>query len=340
MAHKIKTYDKQQGVKVAWHKLTEIKENITLDDNFLREWDLVPTVLQKRGTDTKWTILECSDHPELEIGQPYNPNTFKPITNLEFLDLVRASIGGTSHKIVSVGSLRNRGRIFLSVELNGMEEFTVAGRKFCAYLNFGNGHDKSSVLWANTSNTCTVCDNTYTSNLVSVENKVQSSGEDSDISLRQRHTKNAVLKLPAMADLIDKAIGVQAEFKLQMEKFNEIQIPIGDVENLFRGFVGRKVSDVTNGMSSRAINTADKLFVLHVKGAGNNGETLADAFSAVTDYYTHSSSGGENMMRQVVSSEYGAGLVAKTEFFNLLQDTDKRNKMIERGLELFTNTKD
>jgi hypothetical protein len=58
----------------------------------------------------------------------------------------------------------------------------------------------------------------------------------------------------------------------------------------------------------------------------------------VTDYYTHNSSGGKNLMRQLMSSDYGAGLVAKREFFNLLQDTDDRLEMIERGAELLANT--
>jgi len=341
MAHNLKEYDKQQGVQVAWHKKTEVKELITLDDNYLRTFDIKPVRLQKNGQDSKWTILECTDAPELEIGQPYNPETFKPITNADFLELVRKCIGGTDHKIVSVGSVRNRGRIFLSVELVGMEKFKAAGRQFSAFLNFGNGHDKSSVLWVNTSNTCTVCDNTFTFNLVSVENKAESTGESGDISMKQRHTKNVVLKLPAMADLVDKAIGVQGEFQIEFDKLGQVSIVKDDAKSLFAGFVGRKITkaDVKKGLSTRAVNTVDRLVQLYDKGAGNSGETMADAFSAVTDYYSHFSSGGENVFRQVVSSEYGAGLVAKTEFWNMLGDSERFTATQERGVELLANTK-
>jgi len=341
MSHDINKYDRQQGVKMAWHKLTEIMPEITLDNNWLTSWDLVPVKLQKNGKDTKWNVLECSDIPELEIGMPYNPGSFRPITNAEFLELVRQSISGTSHKIVSVGSLKNRGRVFLSIELQGMEKFVAAGREFSAYLNFGNGHDKSSVLWVNSSSICTVCNNTFTSNLIQVENKATKVNEDDDdLNIRQRHTKNANLKLPEIAKLVDAAVGVQAEFQIELDKLATIEIAKTDAKALFAGFIGRNsVADVTKGLSTRASNTVDKILELHVNGAGNGGRDLADAFNGITDYYTHFSSGGKNVNRQIISSDYGAGNVAKQDFWNMVRNPVKRGELIVRGDALLTNTK-
>ena len=107
MAHEINQYDRQEGTSQAWHGKTVVKPEITLENNWLTEWELIPVTLQKQGKDTKWTILECSDNG-LEIGQPYNPQTFRPINNAEFLQLVKESIGGTGHKIISLGSVRNQ----------------------------------------------------------------------------------------------------------------------------------------------------------------------------------------------------------------------------------------
>ena len=178
MAHRKFEHDEIEGTSLFWHGLNIVREEITLADNCLRKWDLVPTPLyfadgtpafSEENEDGKvspqWTLARCTDKPSLQIGAPYNPATFRPISNSEFLKLVEDSIAGTDHKIVSVGSVRNRGRVFLSVELKGMEKFKAGGREFSAFLNFGNGHDKSSVLWLNTSNTCTVCDNTFSMNL-------------------------------------------------------------------------------------------------------------------------------------------------------------------------------
>jgi hypothetical protein len=349
MAHKIEQHDKQQGLKQAWHGLTEICPEITLENNWLNQWEITPRELffeatldkQKVGAVTKsvikqdkagFSVLSVSDVPGLLIGSAYNPETFKPIDNKAFLELVRASIAGTGHKIVTVGSVRNRGRVFLSVELKGMEKFSAAGREFSAFLNFGNGHDKSSVLWVNTSNICTVCDNTFGFNLHKVENKAMDNADD--ISIRQRHTKNAELKLPGIAALVDKAIGAQGEFAIALNSLAAQPIAEKNALNLFAGFLGRKVTDIDKGLSTRAENTANRLLELHKAGLGNRGENLADSFQAVTEYYTRESSGGENRAKQIVSSEFGSGAVAKAEFWNIVRDDGKREATIERGEKL------
>lgn len=349
MAHRLEKNDKQQGLSQAWHGLTEIMPELTLENNWLNQWEIVPRELyfageivkEKSGAVTKsvlkqdkagFSVLSVSDIPGLIIGAAYNPETFKPIDNKAFLELVRASIAGTEHKIVTVGSVRNRGRVFLSVELKGMEKFSAAGREFSAFLNFGNGHDKSSVLWVNTSNICTVCDNTFGFNLHKVENKATDNADD--ISIRQRHTKNAELALPAMAKMIDKAIGVQGEFAVELNKLAAQPIAEKNALNLFAGFVGRKVADIDKGLSTRAENTANRLLELHKSGLGNRGENLADSFQAVTEFYTRESSGGENKQKQIVSSEYGSGAVAKGEFWTMVRDGGKREATIERGEKL------
>lgn len=345
MADRIFRFDKQQGVEMGWHGKTDIRPDLSLDNNWLTEWDVVPVQMEKRGKPSKWTVLECSDlGDELEVGAPYNPETFQPVSNKDFLQMVKESIGGTSHKVFSAGSVRNRGRVFISIELCGMEKFKAAGREFGAYLNFGNGHDKSSVLWCNTSNICTVCDNTFTFNLFAVENKQsvspQAEKEDDNIAIRQRHTKNVKLRLPEISRLVDKAVGVQAEFQLELDKLHQVEAPIKVVKPLFAGFIGRNVANVEKGLSTRALNTVNRLTDLYVGGAGNSGRTLADAFQAATDYYTHESSGGENVMRQYLSSEYGAGNVAKVEFWNVVRDNTRRLEVAARGEELLVNTKD
>jgi hypothetical protein len=340
MAHRIEKNDKQQGVVMGWHGLTEIKSNLSLDDCWLNEWEPMPVVLDLNGKPTKWAVLRCSDNKELFIGAPYNPDTFTPIGNVEFLRMIKDSISGTPHEVVSVGSIRNRGRVFVSIKLNGMEKFKAAGRDFASFLNFGNGHDKSSVLWVNTSNTCTVCDNTFTANLVSVENKATAEADD-NLSITKRHTKNVKLRLPELSKLIDRAVGVQAEFQLEMDKLAEVEIGRTDAVDLFAGFVGRNILPAArkDGLSTRSRNTASRLGELFVRGKGNRGETLADAFSAVTDYYTHESSGGDNIQRQIISSDYGAGNDAKRSFWGIVTAPELVVKTRSVGEELLANSK-
>lgn len=349
MARNSYKYDEQWGLSQAWHNDTKIKQEITLDDNYLRTWDIVPVELIEnhkeiilpdgstayQGDKSGMSRLVCSDNREIKVGHGYNPLTFKPISNALFLEMVKMSISGTSHKIVSVGSVRNRGRVFLSIELQGMEKFKAAGRDFSAYLNFGNGHDKSSVLWVNTSNTCIVCDNTFTINLISIENKAKGDGTD-DLNIRQRHTANAEIKLPEIAKLVDKAVGVQAEFLLEMEKLAQTSFKESDAKALFTGFVTR--NSVSDGLSTRASNTVTRLVELFNSGKGNDGNDLSDVFSAATDYYTHFSSGGTNVQRQIISSEFGSGLTAKQEFWNVVRSPSLRAATITAGDKLLTAT--
>jgi hypothetical protein len=322
MAHRIYKHDKQQGTQQGWHGLTEVKEKITFEDNWLAQWDVVPAVLTKRadarGTmfvDTKWRVLECPDVPGLEVGAAYNSETFRPITNVEFLELVKASIAGTSHKIVSVGSVRNRGRVFLSIELAGREKFQAAGREFSAFLNFGNGHDKSSVLWVNTSNICTVCDNTFSFNLFAVENARKDA--QADIAIRQRHTVNAALRFPAIAGLIDKAVGVQAEFAAAMDNLAKETVTTDTARELFAGHIGRDIvpAAVKDGLSTRGYEKVNRLMELFQNGKGNRGRDMADVVSAVSDYYTHESVRGGDKARQFASSEYESGATLKRTFY-------------------------
>lgn len=318
MAHRIYQHDKQQGTTMGWHGLTEVQEHITFEDNWLAKWDVAPAVLQKRGQDTKWRVLECPDVPELEIGATYNSETFKPITNAEFLSLVRDSVAGTGHKIVSVGSVRNRGRVFLSIELVGREKFQAAGREFSAYLNFGNGHDKSSVLWVNTSNICTVCDNTFSFNLFAVENARKDA--QVDIAIRQRHTPKASLRFPAIAGLIDKAVGVQAEFAAAMNGLSQEPVAEDLARQLFAGHIGRDIVPalVKGGLTARGFDKVNRLTELFKTGKGNRGRDMADVVSAVSDYYTHESVRGGDKARQFASSEYESGAALKREFYSLM----------------------
>ena len=344
MADRILTHDQVWGINQHWHGKSKVVPEITLDNNWLAEWDVVPVRLEKRGTPSRYFVLEASDVPDLEIGRAYT-ETFKPVDNKAFLQLVRDSISGTKHTIVSVGSVRNRGRVFLSIELTGMDIFEAAGRKFSAFLNFGNGHGKSSVLWVNTSNTCTVCDNTFTANLFSVENKDKSGGGSDmgdDIAIQKRHTKHVIMVLPELAKLIDRAVGVQGEFQAALNSLSKIAITPPVARSLFAGFVGRKSPDVDKGLSTRSNNIVNRLTNLFENGKGNNGRDFADAFSAITDFYSHESSGkSDNPFKQVVSSDYGSGQVAKTDFWSIVtaEDAEERTcDMIRRGESLLAHT--
>lgn len=327
--HNIKECDRHESTYQAWHGLSVIRPDLTLDNCWLNRWDVEPAGMA-RLVDGNWQwvdhkILACTDDNEITVGAPYNPDSYKPIDNQAFLGLIKQSIGGTEHELVSVGSVRNRGRVFASIKLNGMEEFKAAGRTFSAYLNFGNGHDKSSTLWVNTSNICTVCDNTFNANLFSGKSR-----NSDDIRYRVRHTKNAEQKLPQVAGLIDKAIGVQATFQIAFEELSHKEVTTDQARVWLTGFENRK--QVTD--STRKQNRVDHMIHLFESGKGNAGENKADLFSAVTDYYTHETS--KNKRSNYYNSEFGRGSENKRDAFVRLTDREEFEKTMSRGQSVIT----
>lgn len=340
MAHRAFEFDEIYGVTQAWHGLSRLfPKGIKLPEIWLNKWEYETHALTlENGKPTPFSTLTFNaDGRQIFVGAPFNPDTFVPILNSDFIKLIEESISGTAHEIESFGSVRNRGRVFVSIRLKGLETFKAAGREFSSFLNYGNGNDKSSVLWVNTSNICTVCDNTFGFNLAQVENKRANASQMDDLKMSTKHTKNVKLKLPEFARIIDRAIGVQAEFQIELDKAAQITVTTEKAERIFTGFVGRNLREDV-ALSTRSQNAVKALVESFTAGRGNHGENGADLFSAVTDYYTHASSGGDDRMKQFVSSEFGSGAERKGEFWGIVRDTEKLAATERHGEKLLLAT--
>lgn len=327
MSHLITKIDRQQGLVQAWHGLTEIKPDLSLDDNFLATWDVVGTPLfLPENKETAFRVFTCSDDPSIVVGKPFGPE-YAPISNARFLKLVKDCVVGAGHKIVSVGSVKKRGCIFVSVQLEAMPSQNAAQREFQMFLNFISSHDGSNSLTVNTSNICTVCHNTMTFNIAKLEDG------QSRIAARVIHIGNVDQRLTELSFLIGPALVVQNDFINAMEEFDKTPISETDATRLVTGFVAQE-SKLTR-LHARSANRIDRIVELFIGGKGNRGKTLADLMSGITDYYTHESAGGErNPQRQFERSEFGSGRVAKEKFFALLRDGEGMERAVKAGAAL------
>lgn len=307
MAHEIQKVDIQQGREMAWHNLTQIKTDLSIGNCWLNDWDVEKRKLFLEGNiETDYHLLVASDDPKIKIGVPF-ADSYVPITNSAFIDCISDAISGIDGlQLESAGSIMGRNRVFASFSIS-KANFTSGNRDFEAFLNFSNAHDKGTPFLANTSNTCIICSNTYNANL---------RHKGKNVNVRVRHTKNASIKLENIEEIVAGALGAQAEFKTIFDSLADIKTNEKEARQVFAGFIGGG-----SEMSTRSINTVDRLTGLFNRGAGNKGENRSDIFSACTDYYSHESSGGENRMKQFVSSEFGSGANKKREFLNLI-DTE------------------
>lgn len=328
--HNITERDAQIGLKQAWHGLTNVVDAIDVKDNVLTEWDVERkplTYVDINGDeqDTGYGILVGDDDDQI-IGRPMSPS-YKHITNEQFMDLVSDVMQKLPKaKIESIGSVCNRGKVFVTVSLDGKSKYKVGDREFEDFLNFGNAHDQTSKLWINNTNTCTVCDNTFTYNLNNKSAMVGSAVHRGDIEL----------KLADLSNVVDDFLGTQEDFRVKFNNLLKKKITDKKAQSLFTGFLMR--NNPKEGLSTRCLNTVDTLNTLFKKGAGNRGENYADAFSAVTDYYTHNSTRGKgaNRLNQYVSSEFGLGRMNKQSFWTVVNDADLAERTIERGTKLLS----
>jgi hypothetical protein len=239
-------------------------------------------------------------------------------------------------KVASVMSCTGRGRVAVSLKLPELEGFIAGGRQFEAFLNFGNGHDQSCQLFTNTSNICTVCNNTFAANLLH---------EGKAVNLHVKHTRNSKALIDNMPDLIQASIEVQKQFAASFNALSEKTIS----HSAFKAvLIGALVDDFTDeqladsafilpmvenrkgeqvrwtiaGRTENRIDTIVNLF--HDDKKGNAGATLADGFSAITDYFSHESA-GDDKWKQFVSSEWptGAACKAKNQFWAFFNNPER-----------------
>lgn len=381
MSHEIGQHDKQQGIAMAWHGLTEVLETIVLAACFLAGWDVRKRPLyrpvavesvQSRLESARNTLAEmetegesdeaeisaqrtlianlettvatgfestsacevvCTDNESVIIGKPVDCDSYSLLTNSGFLAIVQSAFERISGAIVaSVGSVCNRARIFVTLQLPKLPSFVAADREFRPYLNFLSSHDKSAPFIVNLSTVCTVCNNTFSMNLQDSENK--------SFRVEVRHTKNMASMLADVPEMIEAFYATAHKFQTVLNHLGEIPVSGQDARNFFTGFLFEKDEAAEiDTISTRRLNQIDRLTILFVSGKGNNGKNLADVFSAVTDFYSHESvnSKGNNVQGQIESSEFGSGAAMKSLAFVILQDDKRISELIAKGATILAN---
>ncbi len=322
MSHGITKRDRQEGRSVAWHNLTKIKADLDLSNNWLTEWDINQRQLQLDGTDIPFKILTGTDDGQI-IGKPF-AGSYTPVTNKQFLDMIQEAISGIKGVVVeSVGSVNNRGRVFVSISIKGMDKYVIGKREFNDYLSFGNGHDQTCAVWANASNICTVCDNTFQMNL----------NGDNEVKCKVKHSKDVVARLDNIIEIIDAYCGTQAKFKAEFERLLNEPMKVDNARNLYAGWFIRSNNGEGTDLGPKTLKKVNRVTELFESGRGNTGSNRADAFSAITDFYSHESvrNSSKNITRQVFSSEFGIGRMAKQSFWNVIRNDVSVNAFTTNG---------
>lgn len=299
MSAQIDSRDSQTGLEMAWHGLTKVVPHISFLNAFTYEIERVEI---QECPD--WSYFKCSDDG-LMAGVPV-AKTYSTMSNSRFWETIHNSTGGAGFTVESAGTLFNRSRRFITVKLtDSTTDFTIGGRTFRNRLSFLDSIDGSTNFYGVNSSVCVVCANTFSMAL---------RDSKSEFKFKVRHSKNFLPRIENMEKAIESFIGTSAQFRDAMKEAETFAVTQTEASQLFNGWLGVD--------STRSANTANRLTELFNNGRGNSGRTLLDVFSAVTDYYSHESSGGSEFVgfrqKQSLSSDFGMGSKRKTDMFENL----------------------
>ena len=326
MSANILNRDSQTGIQMAWHKATIVVDKITRENCGIIYAMAKQPLLLPNGNPTEHYGIVSLDDGQM-IGNPVKKN-YRLISNERMFDLIEASMSGTNHEIVSIGSIGNREKVFCSIKLSG--NIIAGNRETSNVLNVLWGHGGVFKVITKSGITVVVCQNTFTCAV----------REKAEFSVDCKHTGNAELKIANMGKAIENHFGVVAEFKQAMDSLSTQTISKATARQVIAGFIVR--DDKPEEVSTRSANTITEIEALFNRGAGNKGNDMCDLFNGFTDYYSHASSGGDDRYKQFASSEFGSGNRAKGEAFDLLTgetvagigDLDATIKRGDRVLQL------
>tara|TARA_R110000772_G_scaffold249530_2_gene363968 strand:+ start:85487 stop:86803 length:1317 start_codon:yes stop_codon:yes gene_type:complete len=335
---------------------------------WLRQWDVEEVSLSARGNKkTPYKIVGFSDRPNDPDGteeepreyflKPYNPETYHLLENERFMDLIEECLHGIEGATVTTcGSVCGRTKAFVTVSIEEIEAYKAGGREFEPFLNFLTGFTGNIPLLINNSNVCTVCDNTFRWNLqltkqrqkaliaagIVSEGDTSLDGLDGKAGLQTtfKHTKNMPTLLKKIPAIVQAFLKNQTLFASVLDLLGDMPCSHEEAISLFYSFISSR-SVKSGELSNQTASKAMRLFELFKHGKGNSGETMADVFSAVTDYFTHENTNkltldGDTsaISKQYVSSEFGSAGDSKEQFFDWILLTDNHADYIKHGDKL------
>lgn len=329
MAHKIgeidlalKTVERDASEPQSWHGLENVTENLSVQNCALRKVDIQRGQVKITVQDVEYPaplIVPCIAHP-LEagklhfLGRPYDPASYRLFDNREFLDFAGECFraAGMDDSLSFVTTLYDGARMTLSRRLPEADFKDAHGHGINSYINLLNSVDGSWPVFANVSEIRTVCYNTATANLM-------------EGGASCKHTPDALSQFIArFPDTLAEALKAHEGSANAYLAMASIPFTMSQAESFFAALVG------TAKLSTRAFNVVkESLMPLFIRGRGCYGKTAADAYNAVTEYYTHNSSLEAN-------APDGSADQRKREARQMLL-SDKLPEIMERGRKALTD---
>lgn len=250
-------------------------------------WNVVKAPLSyatPQGTsaevNNRVALLRDDSYQMLSIVSP----TYEVFQNHQLKNLVMPMVEEGLLKIVNMGELADGKRVFIQAQM--AEEYTVAGEETQAQLTFLNGHDGGTVLSAGVTSVRVICQNTFAQAMT-------------DMGSRLRHS----------IDIHEKAVTIQETAKYVNEGMVKYQqaAEVLATTKTSSGKVDELIARAFGKESAAEVRCRDQIQRLFTNGTGNSGQTLWDAFNAVTEYTTHKAK--KTADKRFQYAQFGSGAV-------------------------------
>jgi phage/plasmid-like protein (TIGR03299 family) len=251
--------------------------------NFQGEWvvDPMTKAVHRDDTDTR-------------IG--YVSANYETVQNSDLLDIIDPMVKEEVLTIENMGYLSHGSKVFIQAKIN--EEFRVVGETYKAYVTILNGHTGNASVAIGTSNVRVICGNTF-------------SMAYKDLSERFRHSQGVnerILETTAVTNYVSESMRA---YSAAADKLASTHMSIDQ----FRGFLETLYKRDINKMNN--VETYSSLFRSGT-GGGNQGNTLYDAFNAITDFGSNHSRKSED--GRLVYSNFGSGSKANSRAMAILME--------------------
>jgi phage/plasmid-like protein (TIGR03299 family) len=208
---------------------------------------------------------------------------YETVQNSDLLSLISPMVDEGLLTIENMGYLNHGSRVFAQARLN--QEYKVIGEDYKAYVTILNGHVGNASVAIGSTMTRVICGNTFTSAY-------------SDISEKYRHSAGVTQKVLDSTFIIDYVNSALGQYSQYMETLAKAPCTGTQFKNYLEAVYQKPVDKMRDSFVSQ-------LNDLFYGGAGNEGNTLHDAFCSVTDYSSNQSRKTES--GRFLYSQFGQG---------------------------------
>lgn len=301
--HKIEDTDIELGCVerhedegISWHGLETVRDGLATDNCGLRERKVesgsvrLSTNKGEFGSNLEIPyIMNPKTELPVYVGAPFDKGTYFLLTNDMFLDFAERcfAAAGLDKKLAFTTTLMEGRKVTIAKRIHEADFKDGSGFEVKSYINMLNSFDGSWKLFANVSETRTVCFNTATAN-------IHEGGAEC------KHTPDAMEKfIKRFPKIFSEALKTHKGSANDYLKMSSIELSREQAKGFFASLFMKEKKDeagrVVYELSKRAANTiSEDLLRLFSKGRGCFGKSAADAYNAVTEHYTHNGTAEAN----------------------------------------------